>query len=82
MLIQVLDHLERSLDIEGDFDLIDLESDARLHTFIDPYLRKKYFQQLEMHQGKILNECKKVKAGFYVVGTDENIFDVFYRILY
>jgi len=67
MLIQVLDHLERSLDIEGDFDLIDLESDARLHTFIDPYLRKKYFQQLEMHQGKILNECKKVKAGFYVV---------------
>src|SRR3989339_1754508 len=81
MLIQVLDHLERSLDIEGDFDLIDLESDARLHTFIDPYLRKKYFQQLEMHQGKILNECKKVKAGFYVVGTDENIFDVFYRIL-
>lgn len=82
ILVQVLDHLERNLDIEGDFDLLDLESDARLHTFVDPYLRKKYFQQLALHQEKIKEECKKVKAEFYVAGSDENIFDVFYRILY
>src|SRR3989338_4013846 len=82
ILVQVLDHLERNLDIEGDFDLVDLESDFRLHTFIDPYLRKKYFEQLNIHQGKIRDECKKVKAYFYVAGSDEDIFDVFYKILY
>lgn len=82
ILVQILDPLERKLDIEGDFDLHDLESDARLHTFVDPYLRKKYFEQLGLHQAKIRDACGDVKADFYVVGSDENIFDVFYKILY
>ena len=82
VLIQVLDPLEKNLNIEGDFDLIDLESDVRFHTFVDPYLRKKYLENLEMHQSIIRNECDGLKADFFAVSSDENIFDVFYRILY
>ncbi len=82
ILIQVLDPLERKLNLEGDYELVDLESDARLHTFVDPYLRKKYFEELELHQAKIRDACGDVKADFYIVGSDENIFDVFYKILY
>ncbi|MBI2148618.1 DUF58 domain-containing protein [Candidatus Woesearchaeota archaeon] len=82
VLVQVMDPLETKLDIEGDFDLVDLESDSRMHTFIDPYLRKKYFQELELHRGKIKDECVRIKADFHIVSSDENIFDVFYRILY
>lgn len=82
ILIQVLDSLEKNMNIEGDYNLVDLESDATLHTFIDPYLRKKYFEDLEKHQAHIRTICDEIKADFYVVGSDEQIFDVFYRILY
>ena len=82
VLIQVLDELEKNLNIDGDYDLIDLESSDRLHTFVDPYLRKKYFEQLQDHQAKIRKISDSLKADFYVVGSDENVFDVFYRVLY
>ncbi len=82
ILVQVLDALEKNLDLEGNYDLLDLESDSKLNTFIDPYLRKKYFENLELHQAKIKEVCSEVKADFFVIGSDENIFDVFYKVLY
>ncbi len=82
MLIQVLDELERKFDMEGDYNLEDLESDSKLHTFVDPYLRKKYFEYLEKHQDSIKKVCNKLKVDFQIVDTGEDIFDVFYRILY
>ena len=82
ILIQVLDPLESKLNIEGDYDLVDLESNDKLRTFVDPYLRKKYFEQLDKHQSFINMVCDQVKADFHVVSTDENIFDIFYKILY
>lgn len=82
VLIQVLDPIEKKLDFEGDYELVDLESDARMHTFVDPYLRKKYFEHLEGHQANIKRICGEVRADFYVAGSDESVFDVFYRILY
>jgi len=80
-LIQVLDGIEKNMNIEGDYNLIDLESDARMKTFIDPYLRKKYYEKLEQHNNNIINMCSEVGADFYSVGTNEEIFDVFYKIL-
>src|SRR3989344_2281033 len=80
-LIQVLDVLEKNMDIEGDFNLVDLESDDKMRTFIDPFLKKKYFERLHEHNGLIKDSCSSVHADFYSVGSDENIFDVFYRIL-
>jgi len=81
VLIQVLDELENNMKIEGDFNLVDLESNATMHTFIDPYAKKKYFEQLKLHQDNIKIACDEVKAHFYIASSDENVFDVFYRIL-
>ncbi len=80
-LIQVLDPVEKKLNLEGDYFLMDLESDAKLHTYIDPYLRKQYLDSLEEHREKIKQACGEVGADFYTVSSDEDVFDVFYRIL-
>ncbi len=80
-LIQTLDYLENNMNLEGDYNLIDLESDARMRTFIDPFLRKQYFEKLNAHNAMIVEACNSVKADFFKVTNDENIFDVFYRIL-
>ncbi len=82
VLIQVLDTLEKNLNLEGDFRLVDLESDASMHTFIDPYVRKKYFEELNNHQAKIREICDSIKADFHIASSDEDVFDVFYRVLY
>lgn len=82
VMIQVLDALERKMNIEGDYDLVDLESDDRLRTFVDPYFKKKYFEDLEKHQATIREICDNTRADFYIAGSDEDVFDVFYRILY
>ncbi len=82
ILVQVLDDLEKHLKLEGDFNLKDLESNSQLHTYIDPYLRNSYLEELKVHQNKIKDLCTQVRAEFYPVSTDENIFDVFYRILH
>ena len=80
-LVQVLDIIERKMNIEGEYDLVDLESDERLKTFLDPYLRQKYFQRMEEHKAKVKKLCDEVGADFYSVGSNEEIFDVFYRII-
>jgi len=80
-LVQVLDSMERKLNIDGDYTLIDLESNASMKTFIDPYLKKKYFERLEFHNSKIKDVCGMVGADFYSVSTNQDVFDVFYNIL-
>ncbi|MBI5391947.1 DUF58 domain-containing protein [Candidatus Woesearchaeota archaeon] len=79
--IQVLDPLENKLNLEGDYHLTDLESDTKLHTYIDPYLRKQYFDSLHKHIMEIQKKCLEVNADFYTINTDEDLFDVFYKIL-
>ncbi len=80
-LIQILDSTERKLDLDGDYYLVDLESSQTMHTFIDPYLRKKYLDNLGFHNAKIKDACDEVGADFYSIVNDEDIFDVFYKVL-
>ncbi|RMD58673.1 DUF58 domain-containing protein [Candidatus Woesearchaeota archaeon] len=81
LLIQVLDQIERDLNIKGDFKLKDLESKSVLRTFINPFIRKKYKSMLSEHNGKIREACTAVGAKFYEASTGQNIFDVFYDVL-
>ena len=80
-LIQVLDSMERKLNIDGDYTLVDLERNASIKTFLDPYLKKKYFDKLEAHNAQINGICGEIGADFYSVSNGEDIFDAFYRIL-
>lgn len=80
-LIQILDPLEKNMNIEGDYNLVDLESDSSLKTYIDPFLKKKYFEKLNYHNLLIKDSCGHVRGDFYSICSDEDIFDVFYKIL-
>jgi len=80
-LIQILDPIERNLNLEGDYTLIDLESQDALRTYIDPYLRKLYLEKMERHKNELVKACNEISADFHQTSTDQNLFDVFYTLL-
>ncbi len=81
VLIQVLDKVEKNLDLEGDFKLKDLETNEVLRTFINPFARKQYAGMLQEHVDKIQQVCTEVGAKFYSSHTGQSVFDVFFDVL-
>lgn len=81
VLIQVLDKTETDMNIEGDFKLVDVETEDSLRTFISPYARKNYLQQMADHQSKIRRVCDEIGAKFFVFSSEFPIFDAFYQVL-
>lgn len=81
VLIQVLDKIEKNLDLEGDFKLKDLETNEVLRTFINPFSRKQYSNMLDEHVEKIKQACTESGAQFYSSNTGQNVFDVFFDVL-
>ncbi|MBI4141533.1 DUF58 domain-containing protein [Candidatus Woesearchaeota archaeon] len=80
-LIQVLDDVEKNLQLDGDYKLIDSESKSILRTFISPLLRKNYFGMLTDHNANIQKACSEIGAKFFSFGTDVPVFDAFYKML-
>ena len=80
-IIQVLDPVEKELNIQGDFKLKDSETGAHLNTYISPRLRMQYMNMLEEHSAKIEETCNKLGFKFHLITNDTRIFDAFYRIL-
>lgn len=81
ILVQVLDKLETDLELEGDFKLTDSETEEHMRTFITPYTRQRYIEDLTEHKAKIKNACDEVGAKFFSFGTDHPVFDAFYSML-
>ena len=81
LVIQVLDKVERNLDLEGDFKLKDLETNSIMRTFINPFARKQYHGMLNEHIEKIQRICNETGMKFHVVDTGQNVFDVFYEVV-
>ncbi|MCX6708980.1 MAG: DUF58 domain-containing protein [Candidatus Woesearchaeota archaeon] len=81
VLIQVLDKVERNLNLEGDFRLKDLETNEVLRTYLNPFARQQYEGMLEEHNGRIQQACTEVNAQFYSSNTGQSVFDVFYDVL-
>ncbi len=80
-LVQVLDKVERNMNIEGDFKLKDLESGSILRTFVSPFLKKRYFKKLAEHNAMVQKYCDEVGALFYTVDNGKNIFDNLAQVL-
>ncbi len=80
-IIQVLDPLEKDLNLQGDFKLKDSETGSKMNTHISPRLRMQYQKMLGDHSAKIQETCNKLGMKFHVITTDTPIFDAFYRIL-
>ncbi len=81
IMVQVLDKIETDLDLDGDFKLIDSETKEHMRTFITPYSREKYLEQLKEHKAEIKNACDEVGAKFFSFGTNYPVFDAFHDML-
>lgn len=80
-VIQVLDKMEKDLDITGDYKLKDSETNDEMKTYISRNMKNKYQDMMQSHTGKIKDECTRLGIDFYQCTTDTPIFDAFYEIL-
>jgi len=81
LLVQVLDPIEKNLDLGGEAKLIDLETDAKMDIYTSPRLRAEYQQKLNDHNAKIKETCIAVGADFYTVTTDKPVFDAIFEVV-
>lgn len=80
-IIQVLDPVEKELKYQGDFKLIDSETQGTLRTYVSPRMRVQYQQMLDTHVARIEEVCNSLGYRFHQVTTDTPIFDAFYKVL-
>ncbi len=81
VLIQVLDPVEKNLDLGGEARLIDLETEQKLDIYASPRLRKEYQKRLEDHIAKIKETSLQIGADFHTVTTDIPIFESIFQII-
>lgn len=80
-IIQVLDKVEKDLDLQGDYNLKDSETNEKFRTYISPRMRSYYQHMLDDHSAKVQKLCSQLGISFYQITTDTPIFDAFYRVL-
>jgi uncharacterized protein (DUF58 family) len=81
LLIQVLDPVEKNLDLGGEARLIDLETEQKLDIYTSPRLRTEYQKRLSDHIAKIKEPSLQVGADFHTVTTDMPIFEAIFQII-
>ncbi|MFZ3058484.1 MAG: DUF58 domain-containing protein [Candidatus Methanoperedens sp.] len=81
VLVQVLDPVEKNLDLGGEAKLIDLETDRKLDIYTSPRLRDEYQKRLNDHIAKIKETCITVGADFHTVTTDKPVFDSIFEVV-
>lgn len=79
LCIQVLDPLERSFAIQGDYILEDAEEGFSLRTFITRRVKNNYRKELEQHIAELQNVCEHLRHDFVSVTTDQDLFDSFFE---
>ena len=80
-LVQILDPMEKNLNLKGEYTLKDSETKDLIKTFVNPFVKKNYEQKLEEHKKRIKWIAESLGATFYSVSTDTHIFDSFYDVL-
>jgi len=81
VLIQVLDPVEKNLDLGGEAKLIDLETDRKMDIYTSPRLRAEYEKRLNDHIARIKETCIAVGADFHTVTTDKPVFDAIFEVI-
>ena len=79
-LIQVLDEEERYMLLNGDFTLIDSETEEKLRTYVSPRSQQEYVNTLEKHVAEIKHLVHKNRWSFHQASSDKPVFDSFYEI--
>ena len=78
LCVQVLDPLERTFAIEGDYILEDAEEGFRLRTFITRRVKSMYRKELETHIAQLKKTCESLRHDFVSVTTDKDLFESFF----
>lgn len=81
VLIQVLDPVEKNLDLGGEARLIDLETDQKLDIYTSPRLRAEYQKRLSDHITMIKEPSLQVGADFHTVTTDMPVFEAIFQVI-
>jgi len=81
VLIQVLDPVEKNLELGGEARLIDLETDQKLDIYASPRLRTEYQKRLADHIAKIKEPGIQVGADFHTVTTDIPVFEAIFQVI-
>src|SRR3989337_3333213 len=81
VLIQVLDPVERNLDLGGEARLIDLETDQKLDIYASPRLKTEYQKRLTDHIARIKETCIQVGADFHTVTTASPVFYTIFLVI-
>ncbi|MBW3020836.1 DUF58 domain-containing protein [Candidatus Woesearchaeota archaeon] len=80
-LVQILTPSEKNMDLEGDFKLIDAESEFELRTYVSKRAQQEYLSKLNKHVADIKRLANQFPgAKFYQFTTDQQIFDVLFTI--
>jgi len=81
ILIQVLDPVEKNLDLGGEARLIDLETDQKMDIYTSPRLKTEYQKRLTDHIARIKETCIQVGADFHTVTTASPVFDTIFQVI-
>ena len=79
-VVQILDADEKNMPFEGDFKLIDSETNILLRTFISRRGQLDYVERLKNHAEKIDSICSDYGIKFYQFNTSIPIFDSFFDL--
>ncbi len=79
LCVQVLDPIERSFAMEGDYVLRDSEEGTELRTYVTRRVSHTYQGMLDQHIAEIRNVCDQLHHHFVSVTTDMEVFDAFYE---
>lgn len=80
-VIQVLDTDEKEMPLEGDFTLIDSETDFKLRTYVSKRSQAEFIAKLQKHASLIRTVCSDLGMKFYQFSTKQSVFDVFFEIM-
>jgi uncharacterized protein (DUF58 family) len=81
ILIQVLDPVEKNLDLGGEARLIDLETENKMDIYTSPRLRDEYLKRLYDHMAEIKETSLQVGADFHTFTTDKPVFDTIFQVV-
>jgi len=81
VVIQVLAPEETQLRFGGDMKFVDLESGQPLITRVTEGERQEYMRRMAEHNDRIRAACSQVGADYFLIETDQPIFEAFSEML-
>ncbi|MBN1503360.1 DUF58 domain-containing protein [Candidatus Woesearchaeota archaeon] len=80
-IIQILDRSETNFELRGSVILKDSETEKEIETYISEAKRQEYREKLYEHILMIEQEARAVGGKFFLLSTEQPLFDSFYKIL-